>query len=501
MADINWIQNIPFFSIFLAMFGGMITPLVRSGNIAHKIHVFIAFTVCVMSGVLLWYTWRLGESFTFMMGHFPAPWGNELRAGPLEALMALTFGVVMLLSAFGGFEFVQHDVVAQKQKFYFIMLNTIFGGMLALVYTNDIFTAYVFIEIITLASCALIMAKGTAQAMVGTTHYLVISLLGSGTILLGISILYSVTGHLLFPQMKEQIITLVEQGKYNFPFVVVTGFIFIGLAMKSALFPFHTMLPGAYQAAVPTSSAILSGLVLKSYILLGIKLIYSVFSVDVMLNIKILDILFIFGLCGMVMGSVYAMRETRMKRMLAYSSVAQIGYIYMGIGMGTRIGMVAACFHILAHAITKSMLFLCCGHMVEDCGNKEQIYYLRGAGHRNPVAGVGFTVGALSMVGIPLFVGFISKLYFATASIFAPGKMAAVLIVLGISMVLNAMYFLPSVIAIWTPIKKEGEKVERVSISPSFAFSIIFFILLNITLGIFYHPFIRIIEMGIVLLQ
>ena len=203
----------------------------------------------------------------------------------------------------------------------------------------------------------------------------------------------------------------------------------------------------------------------------------------------------------MVMGSMYAMRETRMKRMLAYSSVAQIGYIYMGIGMGTRIGMVAACFHILAHAVTKSMLFLCCGHMVEDCGNKEQIYYLRGAGHRNPVAGVGFTVGALSMVGIPLFVGFISKLYFATASIFAPGKMAAVLIVLGISMVLNAMYFVPSVIAIWTPIKKEGEKIERISISPSFAFSIIFFILLNITLGIFYHPFIKIIEMGIVLLQ
>ena len=88
------------------------------------------------------------------------------------------------------------------------MLNALFGSMLALAYTNDIFTAYVFIEILTIASCALIMAKGTAQAMVGTTHYLVISLLGSGTILLGISILYSITGHLLFPQMKEAIVHL-----------------------------------------------------------------------------------------------------------------------------------------------------------------------------------------------------------------------------------------------------------------------------------------------------
>ena len=325
-------------------------------------------------------------------------------------------------------------------------------------YTNDIFTAYVFIEILTIASCALIMAKGTAQAMVGTTHYLVISLLGSGTILLGISILYSITGHLLFPQMKEAIVQLVATGQYTFPLLVVTGFVFIGLAIKSALFPFHSMLPGAYQAAVPTSSGVLSGLVLKSYIFLAIKLIYSVFSVDVMLQLKIIDILFVFGLAGMVMGSVYAMRETRMKRMLAYSSVAQIGYIYMGIGMSTRIALVAACFHILAHAVTKSMLFLCCGQMVQDSGGKEQIYYLRGAARRNPVAGIGFTVGALSMVGVPLFVGFISKLYFATASVYAPGKMAAVLIVLGISMILNAMYFLPSVIAIWTPVKTEGEE-------------------------------------------
>lgn len=498
---INWIHNIPFFSIFLAMFCGIITPLIKNGKVAQKIHSLMVLIVGIMSTILLVNLTQTEESFTFMMGHFPAPWGNELRAGPLEALMAVTFSVVMFLTTTGGQDFIFHDVVPEKQSFYFIMLNAIFGGMLAMIYTNDIFTAYVFIEIITIASCALIMAKGTAQAMVGTTHYLIISLLGSGLVLLGISILYSITGHLLFPQMKEAIIGLAETGQYTFPLLVVTGFMFIGLAMKSALFPFHSMLPGAYQAAIPTSSAILSGLVLKSYILLGIKLIYSVFSVEVMHQLKIVDILFVFGLAGMIMGSVYAMRETRMKRMLAYSSVAQIGYIYMGIGMGSRIGMVAACFHILAHAVTKSMLFLCCGSMVENSGGKEQIYYLHGAALRNPLAGIGFTVGALSMVGVPLFVGFISKLYFATASIYTPGKMAAVLIVLGISMILNAMYFLPSVIAIWTPVKTEGKPVERAELSPSFSVCIVLFILINMAMGIFYHPFTSIIEKGISLLQ
>lgn len=499
MEHLNLVHNIPFFSIFLAMLCGIITALVKNGRLAYKIHTTMVLIVGIMSGILLASVVKNNEMFTFMMGHFPAPWGNELRAGPLEALMAVTFSIVMLLMVSGGSEFIFKDVVPAKQPLYFIMLNALFGAMLALVYTNDIFTAYVFIEINTIASCALIMAKGTPQSMVGTTHYLVISLLGSGLFLLGASILYSITGHLLFPQMKEAILEIIKTEQYRLPLLVVTGFMFIGIAIKSALFPFHSMLPGAYHAAIPTSSGILSGLVLKSYVILGIKLIYCVFSEYVMETLKITEVLFAFGMAGMVMGSVYAMKERKMKRMLAYSSVAQIGYIYMGIGMGTRVGMTAACFHILAHAITKTLLFLCCGSFVEDSGGKEKIYHMRGAAHRNLLAGVGYTVGALSMVGIPLLAGFISKVYFATASVYSSGKMAAVLIVLGVSMVLNALYFLPSVIAIWTP-QKGAESRPASSVSPVFAVSIVGFIILNFALGIYYRPITRIIQMSIDLL-
>ena len=499
MEHINWIHNIPFFSIFLAMLCGIITALVKNGKVAFKIHSIMVFIVFIMSVILLLSVVKNNEIFTFMMGHFPAPWGNELRAGPLEALMAVTFSLVMLLTVSGGAEFVFKDVVEEKQPLYFIMLNALFGSMLALVYTNDIFTAYVFIEVNTIASCALIMAKGTPQSMVGTTHYLVISLLGSGLFLLGLCILYSITGHLLFPQMKEAIMEIIKTDQYRLPLLVVTGFMFIGIAIKSALFPFHSMLPGAYLAAIPTSSGILSGLVLKSYIILGIKLIYCVFSAEVMHTLKITEVLFVFGLAGMVMGSVYAIRERKMKRMLAYSSVAQIGYIYMGIGMGSRVGMTAACFHILAHAITKTLLFLCCGSFVENSGGKEKIYHMRGAALRNPLAGIGYTVGALSMIGVPLLAGFISKIYFATASVYSSGKMAAVLIVLGVSMVLNALYFLPSVIAIWTP-EKGKENKPNFSVSPLFAVSIVGFVILNFVLGIFYRPITRIIQMSIELL-
>ena len=137
--------------------------------------------------------------------------------------------------------------------------------------------------------------------------------------------------------------------------------------------------------------------------------------------------------------------------MLAYSSVAQIGYIFMGIGLGSEAGMLAACFHVLAHAVTKSMLFLCCGTFIEEAGGKEQLENLKGAAYRNPLAGIAFIVGAMSMIGVPLFAGFISKLYFAEAALEMTGtRLVLVLAALAISMILNAMYFLPSIIAIWS---------------------------------------------------
>lgn len=200
----------------------------------------------------------------------------------------------------------------------------------------------------------------------------------------------------------------------------------------------------------------------------------------------------------MVMGSVYALREVKIKRMLAYSSVAQIGYIFMGLGLGTHVGVIAACFHILAHAVTKAMLFVCTGGLVDVSDKKDQIRNMRGAAHKNLIAGIAFTVGALSMVGVPLFAGFVSKIYFATASLYSPGKMAATLITLAISMILNAMYFIPSVIAIWS---LPTEKIERAPVEPWFAFSMICFIVLNFALGIFYKPVIRILELGIGLLS
>lgn len=500
---VNFVHNIPFFSIFFAMFCGIITPLIKSGRTARRLHGFMVALIGVLSVVLLVNVVQNGEAYTFMMGHFPAPWGNELRIGPLEALLAVMVSVVMFLTITAGSDVIYKEVVPEKQNYYFIMLNATFGAMLAMTYTNDIFTGYVFIEILTIASCTLILAKGTKQAIVGTTHYLVFGCVGSGLFLLGVCILYGITGQLLFPQMREAIAALMATGDYHFALMIVVSFMFVGLGIKSALFPFHSALPTAYGSTLTTSSGILSGLVLKAYIILAIKLVFEVFTVETLVELKIADVLFVLGVLGMVMGSVYAVHESRMKRMLAYSSVAQIGYIFMGMGLGSVAGMLAAIFHVFAHAITKSMLFVCCGAFVDEAGGKEQLENLKGAAHKNPLAGVAFTVGALSMIGVPLFAGFISKLYFATAALQMTGvRMILVLAALAISMILNAMYFLPSVIAIWTRAEKDGEPAPaKVKISPAFAFAMVLFIVVNLVLGIGYRPIVDVMELGIELIQ
>lgn len=499
MEHINWIYNIPFFSIMLAMFAILLTALFRTAHMARKIHAGMLCVVMVLSAILTMYMSSSPEVFTYTMGHYPAPWGNELAAGPLEAVMALVFSTIMFLTIMGGWVFVEKDVLPEKQYLYYIMLDAAMGAMLALIYTNDIFTAYVFIEINTIAACALVLAKGNAKSMVGTAHYLVMGLLGSGLLLFGISMLYSITGQLLIPQLAESIVALAATGEYNFVLLISITFIFVAIAIKSGLFPFHTWIPTAYPVSTPTSSAILSGFVVKSYIILGIKLICSVFTIELVHKLRITDALFIFGFLGMVIGSMDAMRQSSMKKMLAYSSVAQIGYIYLGIGMNTDIGMVAACFHVIAHGFTKSMLFLCAGSFTKQCGGSDEMMGMHGVAYKNPVAGIGYTLGAMSMIGIPLLAGFISKLYFATASIFSDGKMAASLMVLGVSMILNALYFLPSIMVIWTT-KKGMEEPARAQISPWFITSVILFVCINIGLGIWYPPVIRLIETGLQLL-
>jgi multicomponent Na+:H+ antiporter subunit D len=439
------------------------------------------------------------EPFTFMMGHFPAPWGNEIRAGLLEAGMALFFCIVMLLSLKGGEEHMDLEIEEEKANLYYIMINLLLSSLLALIYTNDLFTAYVFVEINTISACGLIMIRQNGRTIEAATRYMIMSSLGSGLLLMGLCILYDITGHLLMSNIKESIAYVYSQGTYNIPLAAAICMVCVGLAIKSALYPFHTWLPDAYGYSTVSSAAILSSLVSKGYIFLLIKIFYRVVGFDVIVSSRVLNVLFVFGLIGMIMGSVNAIMENDIRRMIAFSSVAQIGYIYMGFGLGTKFAIVASVFHILSHASTKSLLFMAGAGLSDASGGSKKFVDLTGSGYRNPAAGVAFTIGACSMVGIPLFSGFISKLLFAQAAVGGSAKkMLPTLICLAISTVLNAIYFMKTVIRIYTP-KDKDTSFEKIGVMahPLYNITLLLMIILNMILGCCSQPIVNWISQGL----
>lgn len=189
--------------------------------------------------------------------------------------------------------------------------------------------------------------------------------------------------------------------------------------------------------------------------------------------------------------------------MIAFSSVAQIGYIYMGFGLGTQAGVIASIFHILTHAATKSLLFISAIGLTDVSGGSRSFFELTGAGYRNKAAGAGFLVGALSMVGIPMFSGFVSKLLFAEAAVLVSDwKVLPTLIVLAVSTILNAVYFLKTVVRIYTPVDQEtirekGYFCLKFGQQKLYCVTIVLFILVNLILGMTSQPVIKLIEEGL----
>ena len=492
----DFVQNFPCFSIILCLFAGILSSGLKD-KAAMRVNTCLLGIVTLLSGATLLYTLQTGQSFVYVMGKFPAPWGNEIRAGVLEALTALFFCVIMLLSLLGGRHKLLEEVESGKTYLYYVLTDLLLSSLLALVYTNDMFTAYVFVEINTISACGLIMIRQNGRTIEAAVRYMIMSLLGSGLLLLGLCMLYDLTGHLLMSNMKESVARLAATGQYEIPLIVAIVLISVGICIKSALFPFHAWLPDAYGYSTVSSAAILSSLVSKGYIFLLIKIIYRVIGFDIYGDTRIIDVLFAFGLMGMIFGSLSAIKENDVRRMIAYSSVAQIGYIYMGFGMGTEAGMTASVFHILSHAATKSLLFIAAIGLTDVSGGSRKFIELTGAGYRNKWAGAAFTVGSLSMVGMPLFSGFISKLLFAQAAVQNHVKMLPALIVLGVSTILNAIYFMKTVIRIYTPVGYSAYPSITFVKMRVYAVTLVAFILLNVILGISSQPVVDMIRQGL----
>ncbi len=408
--------------------------------------------------LFLLYDVHRGGSYSIYLGGFEPPWGIELHINLLAALMiALITGFCFLIAIY-SLNSLEREIPDQKAGWYYTAYLLLMTGMTGMVVTNDIFNLYVFLEIVGLASCALIIAKGTKEATEASLKYLLLATIGSGFIVFAIGFLYTITGNLNIPFIAIEL----EGTRDSFPFVIWTtmGFLLVGFSLKAALFPLHIWLPDAHSSAPFPSSALLSGLVVKIYIMAFFKILYGVFGPGILAEMNIAGLITGMSAMAIVAGSIFAFTQKDLKRRLAYSTVSQVGYIFLGLSLGTPWGIKAALMHVVVHAFMKVCLFMAAGNILFQTG-KRNVTLFSGLGRIMPVTMASFTVAALSMVGIPIFAGFITKYALAMGSIEAGSRGLVALIVL--SGLLNAMYYLPIIWqAYFTGNQKEKVVMDRI---------------------------------------
>ena len=431
------IDSLPLICILLLFLLAPVMILVKRTSIVKALSL-ASFTICfLLYATTLKYVKIHGDYF-YKIGYYSAPFGVEFHIGSIELIIGMLFSFVAAMVIWYSIYSIDHDVRSSRIPFYYFLVSVLVGSLLGMVFSNDIFNVFVFIEIGNLASCGIVVIKDQKENIKAGMKYLIMSCLGSGLVLMGIAFLYAVTGHLNMTYMHNELVK--NYMNYKNLLLISIGLFTVGLGVKSAMFPLHTWLPDAHSSAPTSSSALLSSLVLKGYVIFLIKMLFRVFGIELLREFSILKIILILGCLGMIFGSILAIMQKNLKRVIAYSTVAQMGYVFFALGLGTEMGIIISIFHIIGHAITKSALFLCAGDIIKGTGEKN-LDKLKGVGIEMPYTLALFFIASLSMIGIPLLPGFISKWYLALASI--ESKQFILIGIILLSSLLNAVYYFP----------------------------------------------------------
>lgn len=417
-------------------------PVLNHYNLKFESGLSIVITVYnLLISVLIFYHVITIGPITYHFGSWAPPWGIEFVITEFEAIMIFMVSLIYLMVYIFSIKLLDKYIVSRVVHWYYILLLLLQASLYGMIMTNDLFNFFVFIEICAISSVAIVSIRDDRNSIEASLKYLFLNSIGSAFILFAIGLIYMVTGHLNMNLAGN----VLQEAVYIFPGTVNLSLIlmFLGLALKAALFPLHIWLPDAYSSAPDSSTVILAGLVGKIYIIGMVKIFFIIFRMEVLKQSGILSVILILSFLAIIFGSIFALGQGKIKRMLAYSSVAQIGYIFLGIGLVTESGLSGGMLHIFNHAIIKSLLFLAAGVIIYKTG-KEKVSDFAGIGYRYPLTMIFFSIGALSMVGIPPLNGFFSKWFLAIGTLQAEKPILLLLIIF--SSILNAIYFIPIII-------------------------------------------------------
>ena len=348
-----------------------------------------------------------GENIRYALGGWAAPWGIEYRIDAVNALVLLIVsGIGVVVTPFALLS-VERELDPRRIPLFYGAWMLCLCGLLGIAITGDAFNIFVFLEISSLSAYALIAMGSDRRALLSAFRYLIMGSVGASFIVIGIGLLYVETGTLNLADLAERLPALTGERTI----LVAFAFLTVGTSLKLALFPLHLWLPNAYTFAPSAVTAFIAATATKVAVYVLLRFFFTVFGAaysfgELGLGMWLLPL----ALVAIFTMSLVAIFQRNVKRMLAYSSVAQIGYIILGISFASVTGLTAATLHLFNHALMKGALFLALGCVMYRVGSVH-IDALRGLGRRMPWTMAAFTAGGLSLIGVPLTVGFVSKWY------------------------------------------------------------------------------------------
>ncbi len=421
-------DHLPALQVVVPLIAAPVTVLLRRRDLAFGTALAATWSAFAIA-LALWWRVADGEVLSYAIGSWPPPWGIEYRVDQLTSLvLVLVAGVAALVLPYSRAS-IEAEVPARQHYLFYTMFLLSLTGLLGITITGDAFNIFVFLEVSALSTYVLIALGRDRRALVASYQYLIMGTIGATFIVIGIGLLYLMTGTLNLADMGRRIATV--QGTR--PILAALAFLTVGVSLKLALFPLHQWLPDAYSHAPSAVSAFLAATATKVAVYVLLRFYFTVFGESaVFTDLPMGRMLLLLALAGMFAASAIAIFQTDLKRLFAYSSVAQIGYIILGLSFQSESGLTAAIVHLFNHGITKGAAFLLLGCVALVMGGTS-LARVQGLGKRMPWVSLGIVLCGLSLIGVPGTAGFISKWYLLLAA-FEKGQWWLVFLIAGSSL-------------------------------------------------------------------
>ncbi|KPJ90070.1 MAG: cation:proton antiporter [Gammaproteobacteria bacterium SG8_11] len=418
-------ENLSLLLVAIPLLAAPIAAMLPKGKLPWLFTLVVSWVCLGMAGWQLWLV-NDGSIISYELGGWEPPWGIEYRIDAVNAFVALIVAGIAAVTLPYALRSVEQEIPLELSALFYAAFLLCLTGLLGITLTGDVFNLFVFLEISSLSSYALISMGRQRRALTAAYQYLIMGTIGATFLLIGIGLIYAETGSLNMMDLQQLLPATFEHRTIHTAF----AFIVVGVGLKLAMFPLHLWLPNAYTYAPSMITVFLAATATKVAVYVMLRIVFTVFSNGFAQDTPTDDMFLLVGIVGVIVASIYAIYQRDAKRLLAYSSVAQVGYMVLGIAFGSALGLTATMVHMFNHALMKGALFMAIGALVYRIGSSH-IDKLNGLGRQMPWTFMAIVIAGLSLIGVPGTAGFISKWYLVLAALEQNNWITAVVVLVG----------------------------------------------------------------------